>query len=200
MHGALQEALHVFVRGARVRVPARILEVGFGTGLNFMATILSLPSSEIHYVALDHTLPPAEVLRRLNHATQLGLPQLGHTLLAWRRTLPNEVKPGTYRFAYGPAKLQLELGNATRAVLPPGYFNAVYLDAFSPRVNPELWTASFLTLCYRATAPGGHIATYSAAGHVRRAMCSAGFQVAREPGPVGKRAMTVGIKACAPAA
>ena len=44
----------------------------------------------------------------------------------------------------------------------------------------------------RHTAPGGSFATYTAAGHVRRALAAAGFTVERAPGFAGKRHMSRG--------
>ena len=188
----------MFVQGARVKASANILDVGFGTGLNFLSTVNKYQVSPMHYVGLDHTLPTARYIEDLGHANQLGLPALGKAFLEWRKALPDEVPFGSYKFEYEGIKLRLHIGDATQAVLPPNNFNAVYLDPFSPSVNPELWTASFLKICFRSTAPGGYLATYSAAGKVRRAMKQAGYIVSSEPGPPGKREMTVGLKPIIP--
>ena len=47
----------------------------------------------------------------------------------------------------------------------------------------------------RHTAPGGTVATYTAAGHVRRALEAGGFRVTRQPGFGRKRHMTTGVLA-----
>jgi tRNA U34 5-methylaminomethyl-2-thiouridine-forming methyltransferase MnmC len=47
---------------------------------------------------------------------------------------------------------------------------------------------------YDHTAAGGTFATYTAAGHVRRALSEAGFDVQRVPGFGRKRHMSVGRK------
>ena len=47
----------------------------------------------------------------------------------------------------------------------------------------------------RHTTPGGTFATYTAAGHVRRALAEAGFTVDRRPGHGRKRHMTLGALA-----
>ena len=73
---------------------------------------------------------------------------------------------------------------------------AIYLDGFSPTRNPEVWTPEFVGRLAKTLAPGGVLATYSAAGHVRRALEAAGLRVERRPGAPGKReclrAMKVG--------
>ena len=64
---------------------------------------------------------------------------------------------------------------------------AIYLDGFSPTRNPEVWTPEFVGRLAKTLAPGGVLATYSAAGHVRRALEAAGLRVERRPGAPGKR-------------
>ena len=73
-----------------------------------------------------------------------------------------------------------------------GRADAWFLDGFSPAKNPELWGADLLAQVAAHTAPGGSFATYTAAGHVRRALQAAGFQVERQPGHGRKRHMTAG--------
>jgi tRNA U34 5-methylaminomethyl-2-thiouridine-forming methyltransferase MnmC len=85
------------------------------------------------------------------------------------------------------------LGDA-RETLPAwdGKADAWYLDGFSPAKNPELWSPALMAEVARHSAPGGSFATYTAAGHVRRALAEAGFEVTRRPGFGRKRHMTVG--------
>ncbi|MBL9056364.1 MAG: tRNA (5-methylaminomethyl-2-thiouridine)(34)-methyltransferase MnmD, partial [Rhodobacteraceae bacterium] len=73
-----------------------------------------------------------------------------------------------------------------------GRADAWFLDGFSPAKNPELWSADLMAEVARHTAPGGTFATYTAAGHVRRALTDAGFAVTRQPGHGRKRHMTTG--------
>ena len=89
--------------------------------------------------------------------------------------------------------LTLHIGDATRISLPEGHFDAVYLDAFSPDVNPECWTADFLAQLKTHMAPGAKLTTYSAKGVVRRALLQSGFVVNKLAGPPGKREMLQAI-------
>ena len=81
-----------------------------------------------------------------------------------------------------------------RTALPQwsGQADAWFLDGFSPAKNPELWSPEILAEVARHTAPHGTFATYTAAGHVRRALTAAGFTVTRAPGYAHKRHMTTG--------
>jgi tRNA U34 5-methylaminomethyl-2-thiouridine-forming methyltransferase MnmC len=89
---------------------------------------------------------------------------------------------------------EIIIGDA-RQTLPrwQGQADAWFLDGFSPAKNPELWSADLMAEVARHTAPGGTFATYTAAGHVRRALAAAGFAVERAPGHAGKRHMSRGV-------
>ncbi|MEL7363580.1 MAG: tRNA (5-methylaminomethyl-2-thiouridine)(34)-methyltransferase MnmD [Bacteroidota bacterium] len=202
-HGALAEARHVFLDATGVarrladRMETRVLEVGFGTGFNALLTakMAQVYEAPLVFVSLERELLPTATFAALNHGDVLDAVPLAEALAAWRRSLPEQVTPGRYPVTLAPqAVLDLHVGDATDAVLPASAFDAVYLDAFSPDVNPELWTLVFLRRLLNALLPGGRLATYSAKGSVRRALMSAGFEVERRPGPPGKREMLVGLR------
>ena len=89
----------------------------------------------------------------------------------------------------------ISLGDARRTVpLWQGCADAWFLDGFAPSRNPDLWEAALLAAVADRTAPGGRLATYTAAGHVRRALKMAGLQVERVPGWGRKRHMTRAAK------
>ncbi|MEM8598567.1 MAG: tRNA (5-methylaminomethyl-2-thiouridine)(34)-methyltransferase MnmD [Bacteroidota bacterium] len=200
-HGALEEARHVFLNASgvasrlRKRQATQVLEVGFGTGLNALLTAKTATDhgAALVYVALEREVLPAQTLALLNHGAMLDAHPLAAALHAWRSTLPDEVAVGTYDVPLAlTVALRLLVGEATTAVLPSAAFDAVYLDALSPDVNPSLWTEPFLRALWLALRPCGCLATYSANGTVRRAMGAAGFSVERRAGPPGKREMLVG--------
>ena len=202
-HGALTEARHVFLEGTGVaerlaqRLPTRVLEIGFGTGLNFLLTAHRAASAHtrLHYTALEKDVLPADVLAPLNHGKRLGAVPLSEALLAWRRALPGTPSSGLYRHPFSETlALQLVVGDATEVPIPGPAYHAVYLDAFSPDANPELWTASFLARLFAVMHPGGTLATYSAKGSVRRNLEAVDFRVGKRPGPPGKREMLVAVR------
>ena len=89
--------------------------------------------------------------------------------------------------AHGAVTLSLHVGDASALPLARAAFEAVYLDAFSPPVNPECWTPAFLAALHATLRPGGTLVSYCVRGEVRRALEAAGFAVERLPGPPGKR-------------
>ena len=202
-HGALREARHVFLEGTGVaerlaqRLPTRVLEVGFGTGLNFLLTAHRAASTHtpLHYTAFEKNVLPADVLAALNHRKRLDAAPLYEALLAWRRTLSAMPPPGLYPHPFSETlSLQLVVGDATEAPIPAPAYHAIYLDAFSPDANPELWTTAFLARLFAVMHPGGTLATYSAKGSVRRSLKAVGFHVEKRPGPPGKREMLVAVR------
>ena len=190
----LAEARHVFLAGnnlpARVRDGFHIAELGFGTGLNLLAALHAFRASgargALHYTGFEaHPIPVAAMQRAL--AAFPVVAAIAAPLLEWWRDASSPlILPDLHATVH--------LGDATRT-LPGwnGHADAWFLDGFAPDRNPALWTPALMTSVARHTAPGGTFATYSAAGHVRRALAGAGFAVTRLPGHGRKRHMSVGI-------
>ncbi len=196
VHGALTEARHVFLEGSgteellKTQQEVSVLEIGFGTGLNWLITALAARRYRVRltYTALDKQIPSAELLSQLDYGDLIGAPSLAATIEEWRKTFSNEVPYGTYNLPHEyNSTLQLSLGEATEAILPDRSYDSIYFDAFDPGANPELWVPEFFRQLYKALRDGGCLATYSVAGHVRRALTASGFSVVRQPGPPGKR-------------
>jgi tRNA U34 5-methylaminomethyl-2-thiouridine-forming methyltransferase MnmC len=191
LQNGLDETRHVFLRGnglpERARAGFHIAELGFGTGLNLLATHAALAhcSGPIHFTSFE--------------AFPMALPDMARALAAFpaldAALLLTALADGATRFALGPIMVTLILGDA-RETLPQwqGQADAWYLDGFSPAKNPELWADDLLAEVGRHTVSGGTFATYTAAGSVRRALAAAGFEVARYPGFGRKRHMSVGRK------
>ena len=185
----LAETRHVFLAGnglpARFREGFAIAELGFGTGLNLLATLLAAGATPLRYTSFEAFPMSAPDMDRALQAFPEAHAVAGPLLAAWAR--------GERRFQLGPIAVEVVMGDA-RATLPAwaGRADAWYLDGFSPAKNPELWSDQMMTEVARHTAPGGTFATYTAAGHVRRALATAGFAVERLPGHGRKRHMTAG--------
>lgn len=102
---------------------------------------------------------------------------------------------GARRFEIGNITVEVIEGDAREKLAAwDGQANAWFLDGFSPAKNPELWGEDLMLEVGRHTIAGGSFATYTAAGHVRRALDQAGFDVTRTAGFGRKRHMSRGIK------
>lgn len=200
--GAVSEARWVFLQGSGVaarlaeRQPTRVLEVGFGTGLNFFLTAdeARRQRARLDYTALEHTLLDAGAVRALAYGQYLASEVLEGYLRA-RAALPPQPESGRYALAIAPGvTLTLVLGDA-RGAAWEGRFHAVYHDAFSPEANPELWDVAFLSRLAEALEPGGTLASYCVKGEVRRRLQALGLAVAKRAGPPGgKREVLVATR------
>ncbi len=191
LQGGLEETRHVFLAGNglpdRFRPGFSILELGFGTGLNFLVTLRAHRDvgspGPLRFTSTEaFPLSPDDRARALR-----AFPELAPEAAELQAALG---QPGPWTF--GPVSLAILDGDA-RATLPAwdGPADAAYLDGFSPAKNPEMWEPALLHAVAAKLAPGGTLATYSAAGHVRRALAEAGLEVERRPGFGTKRHMTV---------
>ena len=185
------EAEHVFVRGNalehRLASGFHIAELGFGTGLH-LALLMSLWSGpgRVRYTSFEaFPMSPDDAETALS-----AFPQSADSLEPIIRLLA-QPRAGLQTDAF---EVELILGDA-RETLPDwsGRADAWFLDGFSPAKNPELWSVDLMAEVARHTAQGGTFATYTAAGHVRRALSDAGFEVCRVPGFGRKRHMSRGV-------
>jgi len=188
--GGLAETGHVFLAGngfpERLRVGFHIAELGFGTGLNLLATHLLAPAVPLRYTSFEAFPITADEMARAHAAFPQAAAVAGPLVAAWAK--------GQRHFTLGAIEVTVIEGDA-RTTLPAweGRADAWYLDGFSPAKNPELWGDDLMRQVARHTAPDGTFATYTAAGHVRRALQAAGFAVKRQAGFARKRHMTTGL-------
>lgn len=196
IHGALQEAKHVYINaGLKTfleRQPKQnaltLLEIGFGTGLNALLTALeSLNiSQEICYHGIEAYPVEAEELQALGYDTLIGSdPSIFQNIhnCSWHEN--HKILPH-----FSIVKRQAFFSDIAEV----NAFDVIYFDAFGPRVQPDLWIESIFKKMYEALRPNGLLVTYCAKGSVRRCMQAVGFEVERLPGPPGKREMLRAIK------
>ncbi len=179
LQNGLEETRHVFLAGndlpERFSNGFHIAELGFGTGLNFLTAVQAFRDAGISGT-LNYTSFEAYPMTKKDRDAALA--NFGG--------LPMDAIEGA-----DDAKLTIIEGDA-RETLPSwqGQVDAWFLDGFSPAKNPELWEESLLHSVVDHLQPGGTLATYTAAGHVRRALQDAGMIVTRVPGYGRKRHMT----------
>lgn len=194
--GAVQESMHVFIRNGFHSLSGNnevvnILEIGFGTGLNALLTLIESQKTnlQVYYFTLEPFPLKREEYEALNYPSLLPEPGLHEGFLKfheseWSKDI--ELLPG---FVFRKEKTGLEA-----ASLPGNFFDLAYFDAFGPDTQPELWTQPLFEKVSGAMKPGGMLTTYCAKGGVRRAMKASGFIVEKLPGPTGKREMTKAVK------
>lgn len=185
LRGAVGEARHVFVEAGfsqSVANPVRVLEMGFGTGLNAWLTLVEAERSgvAVEYTGVEFYPVPHDVAAALNYT--------GNGRFAALHTAPWGVWTEQSK-GFRLRKLQGAMAEIFVETDFSAIFDVVYWDAFAPDTQPELWTAEIFELVHKATAPGGALVTYSSKGDVRRALQAVGFTVEKLSGALGKRHM-----------
>jgi tRNA 5-methylaminomethyl-2-thiouridine biosynthesis bifunctional protein len=196
--GAWGQARTVFLQGNglpqrwRGRDRFVILETGFGFGLNFLATWHAWAQDrqaqgQLWFISIErHPVPLDDARQALSLCEGTELQDKAQALLAmWPAASPDGFRA---RFANDRVVLQVlqaDVGAALRDW--PLQADAVYLDGFSPRLNPEMWGPPVFKALARRLAPGCTAATWSAARAVRQGLEQAGFAVERRAGFADKR-------------
>lgn len=198
--GGLAQAHHVFLGGNGLpgnwagRDQFVIVETGFGQGLNFLATWQAWRDDRqrprrLHFVSIEKHPFTRDGLATLHAGLGDLLPLAVQLQAAWPDALP-----GLHRLEFegGGVTLTLALGDV-ETMLPRLALgaDAFYLDGFSPSRNADMWSEAVFRGLSRLARPGATLATYTAAGFVRRGLQAVGFEVSKAPGFGGKRDMTV---------
>lgn len=189
-HGAVQESAHVFIEhGLKATVAThphtaiRLLEIGFGTGLNAMLTAMEAGRSHLVIRYESWELFPLQdtIVRQLNYGTLLSDRALFDAihLSPWEQ--PGEIKEGFTLYKHK--------GDVVHDTMT-GPFDLIYYDAFAPSRQPELWSRDVLKKITDLLAPNGIWVSYCAKGQVKRDLASLGLTVETLPGPPGKKEMT----------
>jgi tRNA U34 5-methylaminomethyl-2-thiouridine-forming methyltransferase MnmC len=185
VHGAVQESNHVFIQNGFVHQlrtnpsALRILEAGFGTGLNALLTALHT-RIPVYYESWELYPLPIEVIDQLNYGNQLDAAVLFKALhvAPWNLTVSIS---SHFTLCKRSADLLHEL--------PVGQFDIIYYDAFAPSKQPALWEIDILRKMTDTLVPGGVFVTYCAKGQLKRDLSSLGLTVETLAGPPGKKEM-----------
>jgi tRNA U34 5-methylaminomethyl-2-thiouridine-forming methyltransferase MnmC len=189
IHGAIQESRHVLIEAGLNAIEdtgskIKILEIGFGTGLNAYLTLVASInlSFQIDYAAIELNPLPFETAELLNYPKLISTkdPDAFKSIHAakWNEKVDISTNFTIHKVLGSLLEVVLELD-----------FKLIYFDAFAPEKQPELWTLEVFQKMYNSLKSGGILVTYCAKGQVRRNMQAAGFKVARLPGPPFKREM-----------
>lgn len=179
--GALTESLHIFrdcafLHHPQSNQPLRVLEIGFGTGLNAVVTAMAANvSHQAHYISLELFPVEIEIIEKLNYGEMVD----NNLLMALHKAPWETAQPITPFFTLEKRKCDF-----TQSVLPND-IDVVYFDAFAPEKQPEMWSEELFARIYASMTHGGILTTYCAKGEIRRRLQRVGFTVERLQGPPG---------------
>ena len=191
--GALTESQHIFIdmglKHSSVTAP-HILEIGLGTGLNCVLTLLEAKENQrhVHYTGIERYPLNEEIIRKLNYPSIIGKECEEDYFAIHQAPWEEDVCLSPWFTLH---KME---GDFTHYSFEQKY-DIIYFDAFAPEKQPEMWEQSLFDNLYQVLNEGGILTTYCAKGVVRRMLQTAGFKVERLPGPPGgKREILRAIK------
>jgi tRNA U34 5-methylaminomethyl-2-thiouridine-forming methyltransferase MnmC len=187
IYGALTEVRHVFIESTGLHFAESgtewsVVELGFGLGTSFVETARYAVEQgiKLDYLSVEREPARADMVQHdWEPAHDMAVKALRELANAAETTI-----------CHGEIRLTVQREDWLNADLGEGA-DAVYFDPFDPSINPESWTQEAFAAAHQALSPRGRLATYSAAGHVRRALARSGFRLATRPGPGRKREITV---------
>lgn len=205
-HGAVQEAMHVFIKNGfshfiAAKKPLKILEIGFGTGLNAFITLLEAEKNQQHvsYVGIEKFPVSEEEFDAIHFFDDVFkfYPELANREEELRIVY-------RYLFLSNWEEWQILSPHFRIKKVEDDFFNLkncketefdlVYFDAFGSQVQPEMWEKKLFEIVDNTTKSSCIFTTYASKGTVKRGLKELGYVVEKRPGPPGKREMMVGLK------
>ena len=193
--GARTESQHIFIDmglKASTALHPRVLEIGFGTGLNALLTLETAEKEKrhIHYTGIE--------LYPLAWQEVDALKYSEHPLFKMLHQAPWEEEVNITP-CFTLLKIQENVVGGDRPLLTahrsPLKYDLVYFDAFAPEKQPEMWKEEIFRSLYALMNDNGILTTYCSKGAIRRMLQGIGFEVERLPGPPGgKREILRGRK------
>jgi len=194
--GGLEQARHVFLGGCGLpaawagRPDWRVLETGFGLGLNFLATWDAWRTDPrhsrlLHFASIEAWPVSAEDLVRSAKPFAPLMPLAEQLADQWFG-----LTPGTHRLVFegGQVLLTLFVGDVGDGLRQqPFAADSIFLDGFDPARNGAMWELQVLKGVARHCRRGTRAATWSVAGDLRRSLSQCGFAVEKAEGLPPKR-------------
>lgn len=196
-HGALQESRHVFLHSGLEyfleRNPVkevRILEVGLGTGLNFLLTADHCTQHEVrlNYTGIEAYPLSPDLIGATGYQEYVAEDIWNRFLESYGESLAGEEVALNPYCRLQTAHCKLETFETDRR------YDLLYFDAFAAIHQPEIWNYQALEHITKFLKPGGVFVTYAITGNLKRSMKALGFAVEKAPGAPGKREMLRAVK------
>ncbi len=183
INGALTESQHIFINlGLRFieKNEISILEIGYGTGLNAILSFEEnkILNKKIYYHGIEVKPVEKDVFCKLGFENYIS--DANSHLLSFNEKWDEEIIIGN-QFALLKQIIDIQSFTTTKK------YDIIYFDAFSPEVQPEMWTVDIFSKLSTILLTGGILVTYCSKGIVKENLRNSGFFVKRFEGPPGKR-------------
>jgi len=191
LHGALQESTHVFLNSGLKYLLAQdktvnisILEVGFGTGLNFLlsADYCTANRIQLEYTGIEAYPLSVELIGQTGYNEYVP----AHLWDSFIKLYPNFLKASVDINQL----CQLQIAHCELLNFSSDkQFDVIYFDAFASARQPEMWSEEAITHTIGFLKPDGVFVTYAITGNLKRLLKALGLKVEKAPGAPGKREM-----------
>jgi len=194
-HGALQESKHVFLNSGlkyyldnNPATSASILEVGFGTGLNFLLSADYCAENQINlnYTGIEAYPLTENIIGQTGYDQYISQKTWSSFLNNYAEALKTAVQVNSCQLQIAHCQL-LEFKSQEQ-------FDIIYFDAFAAIHQPEMWNEEAIAHTVQFLKPGGVFVTYAITGNLKRMLKSLEFKVEKAPGAPGKREMLRAVK------
>ncbi|MCX7997533.1 MAG: FAD-dependent 5-carboxymethylaminomethyl-2-thiouridine(34) oxidoreductase MnmC [Leptospiraceae bacterium] len=198
--GGFQEKEYVFVEGNSLKKrwatkeSFTIFELGFGAGLNFLATKKAWDSSPrestLHYISTELHPIPKDTLREILSEFE----EVKEEREEFLKYYPEKFfKIHRLEFKSSKIFLTLWIGNALEAFKELHFYaDAYFLDGFSPSKNPEMWSMEVFKQMRLHSKEFSTFSTYSVSKTVRENAIANGFEIQTQKGFGTKKEMLIG--------
>ncbi len=195
-HGALQESKHVFIAAGlefalnkETAKEINVLEVGFGTGLNFILSYAHCEAKQIKltYTGIEAFPLPIATIEQVGYQTYVPHHIWQNFNAHYENALTQmQQLPTDCELTIVHQKL-IEFDTKDR-------FDVLYYDAFSVQHQPEMWSNEMIAHACSFLKKGGIFVSYAITGNLKRAVKACGFTIEKLPGAPGKREMLRAVK------
>ena len=201
VENGIKESRHVFIQGNQLEKKFSqnrqfsILELGFGTGLNFLTALLawkkfSKEHSFLHFFSFEkNPLIAEDIYQALSPFSEI---EKEKNLFLKKYVL---IHSGFNQILFEKERvfLNLIIGDVQDYLENfEGKFDVIFLDGFSPPKNPSMWTKEVCDFLAKHSKTSTSLSSFSVAKKVRENLSQAGFYVWKEKGFGKKREMLKG--------
>ena len=191
IHGSINESNHVYVNAGLKQFiyesrkkHVNILEVGFGTGLNFLLLYNFLKKRKIK---VDyHTIEPNplndSVLEKLNFSKIIG--SVDEIFKIIHKSKTDELVEIDKKITFVKSVDTIE-----NIKLKERKYNIIFFDAFAPSKQPDIWSYNNLNKIHSSMGEDSILVTYCSSGKFKKTLHDLGFKVEVLDGPKGKKEM-----------
>lgn len=184
---AIEESNYTYIKPANLtQINPKILEIGFGCGLNFILSKIEIGCEKFEYHAIEkNPISPQNLITIYNN---IGIYNDNKTFIEKFLNEYKNIKVGKNTIQIENLKLVLYIGDVNEIIENiENEYNIIYYDGFSPSKNIDAWQQNIFEKLYNASTHNCKLLSFSASSIVKKSLSESGFFVNVVPGFMGKR-------------